>query len=237
MPVLLLAQGDPHAKDLLRRAIEARYGASPPVIESLEIDLQGRVRAQLGPVKVWIPLEIQARFQFPSAMRWDFIVRPVGVAVQRGVEAFDGTTYRRLRGSEAPAIISDQNLVLSAQSRLWALAALFLTPLGEHFVRLAHADDHSFTATNTLINDAVSLRLRPNHSLEQVAVTCFNPDTSLTQRFSLRLSTGQQPVDGVMLPCKISAFWDDEPYYEAQPVRVASNPALASSVFTLAADA
>lgn len=234
MPVLLLAQGDPQAKDLLRRAIEARYGASPPVIESLELAMRGRVPMQIGPIKAWIPLEIQARFRFPSAMRWDFIARPAGVPVQRGVDTFDGTVYRRLRGGDAPAIVEDQNLVRSTQSRLWALAALFLTPLGEHFVRLAHAGDYCFEATNTLINDAVRLQLRLDYGLERVDVTCFNPDANLTQLFSLRPSADQQPVDGVMLPCRISAFWDDEPYYEVQPVRVASNPFIADGVFTLA---
>lgn len=237
MPVLLLAQGDPQAKDLLRRAIEARYGASPPAIESLELDMHGRVRTQIGPLKAWIPLEIQARFRFPSAMRWDFIARPAGIAVQRGVDTFDGTVYRRLRGGDTPAIVEDQNLVRSAQSRLWALAALFLTPLGEHFVRLTQADDHCFEAANTLINDAVRLRLLPGYGLERVDVACFNPDAGLTQLFNLRLSADQRPVDGVMLPCKIGAFWDDEPHYEVQPVRVASNPAIADSVFTLANEA
>ncbi|MGQ9888345.1 MAG: hypothetical protein ACUVSX_07635 [Aggregatilineales bacterium] len=233
MPVLLLAQGDPRAKDLLRRAIEARYGASPPAIESLDIEMKGRARARIGPVAAWIPLEIQARFRFPSAMRWDFIARPVGVAVQRGVDAFDGAVYRRQRGSDPPDVIQDQNLVQSVQCRLWVLAALFLTPLGEHFVRLSHTDDHSFEAANTLINDAVRLRLRPNFALEQVEVTCLNPDSGRHQRFSLRLSAEQGPVDGMMLPRKISAFWDDEPYFEAEPVRVVSNSDIADGVFAL----
>lgn len=234
MPVLLLAQGDPHAKDLLRRAIEARYGASPPVIESLDIKMKGRLRAHVGPIAAWIPLELQARFRFPSAMRWDFTVRPAGLAVQRGVDAFDGAVYRRQRGSDPPEVIPDQNLVQSAQRRLWALAALFLTPLGDHFVRLSQADSRVFEAANTLINDAVRLHLRPDSALEQIEVTCFNPEAGRDQRFSLRLSAEQRPVDGVMLPCRISAFWDDEPYFEAEPARVVSNPDIPDSVFALA---
>jgi hypothetical protein len=234
VPVLLLAQGDPDARKLLRSAIEARYGASPPVIESLEIDMRGRVRAQLGPIKAWIPLEMQARFRFPSAMRWDFIVRPAGVAVQRGVEAFDGSVYRRARGSDTPAVIEDANLVQSAQRRLWALAALFLTPLGEHFVHLSQLDERAFAAANTLINDAVNLHLRPDYSVERLEVTCFNPDSGAVQLFNLRLSAEQQPMDGIMLPCKISAFWDDEPYFEAQPAHVVNDADTADSAFTLA---
>ena len=43
MPVLLLAQGDPQAKDLLRKAIHARYGLRPPALDSLHINFKGRL--------------------------------------------------------------------------------------------------------------------------------------------------------------------------------------------------
>lgn len=234
MPVLLLAQGDPQAKDLLRRAIEARYGLAPPAIESLELDLRGRIRARVGPITTWVPLQIQTRFRFPTAMRWDFIVKPVGVAIQRGVDAFDGTTYRRLRGGGTPTVVEDRSLIESSQRQLWALAAMFLTPLGEHFVRLSLTDELQFEAVNTLFNDPVRLCLRPDHSLERVEVTCTNPDSGQIQVFSLRLSAEQTPIDSIMLPNRISAFWDDAPYFEAEPVRVANNTSIDDAVFTLA---
>ncbi len=56
MPVLLLARGDQESKALLRRAIEARYGLGPPVLETLKLQLKGRARAKVGPVTTWVPL-------------------------------------------------------------------------------------------------------------------------------------------------------------------------------------
>lgn len=233
MPVLLLARGDAQAKDLLRRAIEARYGFSPPAVDSLEIDFKGRVRAKVGPITTWVPVGIMARFRFPKAMRWDFTVRPVGVTVQRGVEAFDGTTFRHVRGGSAPSVIDNTAMISSLQRRLWAMAAVLLTPLGEHFVELKAIGSNSLEATNTLIKDCVTLRLRADSSLERVDVKCLNPDSEKEQLFNLRLSQEQAPINDMMLPRKISAFWDDAPYFEVEPGRVENNPTFSDAVFSL----
>jgi hypothetical protein len=39
-----------------------------------------------------------------------------------------------------------------------------------------------------------------------------------------------------MLPCKISTFWDDAPYFEVEPILVESNPQIPETVFTLSAE-
>ena len=188
MPVLLLAQGDPPAKDLLRRAIEARYGFSPPAIDNIRLCLKGKVRARVGPITTQVPVDMMAQFRFPSAMRWDFNVKTVGVSLQRGIEAFDGTTYRRLRSSGYTGSLIEPMVIDSLHRRLWAMAALLLTPLGEHFVRLKAAGEMRLEATNTLIDDTVQLLLRPDHTLDRVQVQCLNPDSGREQRFTLRLS-------------------------------------------------
>ncbi len=233
MPVLLLAQGDAEAKDLLRKAIEARYGLRPPAIESLQIDFKGRVRAKVGPITTWVPVDATAYFHFPTSTRWDFTVRPAGVTVQRGVDAFDGAAYRRVRGGGEPQVITDSQLVASTLSRLWAIAALLLTPLGEHFVRLTATGPNTLDAINTQINDSVSLHLRPDNTLDQVQVSCLNPDTEQQQIFTLRLSADQALVNDLVLPQKICAFWDDAPYFEVEPIRVETNPPIPEATFTL----
>ncbi|HEX2905852.1 MAG TPA: hypothetical protein VHO69_03270 [Phototrophicaceae bacterium] len=234
MPVLLLAQGDPAAKDLLRRAIEARYGLRPPAIESLQVDFKGRARVKLGPIVTWVPVEATARFQFPTSMRWDFTVKPIGVEVQRGIEAFDGMFYRHARGNQSPQVVDEPDQIRSMQSRLWAIAALLLTPLGEHFVKLDVLDDNRLGATNTRINNSLELALRANRTLETVSLTCLNPDTNRQQRFALHLSEEQAFINDLMLPHKISAFWDNEAFFEMEPVRVESDPVVDEAVFTLA---
>lgn len=233
MPVLLLAQGDPTAKDMLRKAIQARYGLRPPALESLQIAFKGRVRAKLGPISTWVPVEATARFNFPRSMRWDFIVRAVGVQIGSGVEAFDGTTYRSARGHKPAAAEEDKALISSLQRRLWAIAAVLLTPLGDHFVKLSVIGENQLEACNTQIDGAVNLHLRADSTLDFVDMKCLNPDTEREQVFTLRLSEEQSPINDLMLPSKISAFWDGEPYFEVEPVLAEANPAIAETVFTL----
>lgn len=233
MPVLLLAQGDPQSKDMLRRAIEARYGLRPPALDSLRIDFKGRVRAKLGPISSWVPVEATAQFQFPNAMRWDFIVRAAGVQLGSGIEAFDGLVYRTGRGNRGTTELPDPELVSSMQKRLWAIAALLLTPLGEHFVKVSAQGDHTLQVTNTQIDSTILLHLNPDNTLDHVEVDCLNPDTLRQQKFTLSLSTDQELVNDMMLPCKISAFWDSEAYFEVQPVGAEANPSIPQSVFTL----
>lgn len=234
MPVLLLAYGDPKAKDLLRRAIEARYGVLPPVLDALRLDFRGRARAKVGPVTAWVPLEATAYFRFPDAMRWDFVIKPLGLSVQRGVEALHENVHRVLRGKQA-VIVSDPTQLAYLRRRLWAVAALLLTPLGDSYVKLSLNDgvSGSFQVTNTHIDDTVNVYLHPDFTMESVQVDCVNPDTNRQQRFIMRLSPEQLVLDELLLPRKIEVFWDQEPAFEIEPVRVEKNPVLAKSIFTL----
>lgn len=232
MPVLLLAQGDPQSKNMLRKAIEGRYGLRPPAIESLRLEFKGRVRAKLGPLSTWVPVEVTARFHFPRSLRWDFSVKAVGVQIGSGAESFDGVNYHNSRGG----VSEDADTVSSMQRRLWAIAAVLLTPLGEQFVKLQALGENLLQAVNTQFNVAVDLHLRDDQSLEYVKTTCLNPDTEREQAFVLRLSEELISINDMILPCKISAFWDADPYFEVEPVLIEANPAISPAVFMLEGD-
>jgi hypothetical protein len=233
MPVLLLAQGDIQAKDLLRKAIQARYGLRPPALESLYINFKGRARAKLGPVNMWVPVEAIGRFCFPDKMRWDFAVKAVGVQLNSGTEAFDGTAYHNSRKSKSAAISDDQPQVESMQHRLWAIAAVMLTPLGEHFVKLKAVADNELEARNTRINGAVNLHLRADQTLNYVETSCQNPDSGRQEMFTLRLSDELVSFGDLILPSKISAFWNNESYFEIEPMDAAANPTISDDIFQL----
>lgn len=233
MHILLLCQGDPAARDLLKRTIMARYGSSPLAIESLQVQFSGRSRVKLGPVKTWVPTASRAFFRFPSHLRWDFIVKPVGLPIQRGSEAFDGVYYHSVRRGSPATAVDDVAMVASIRRRLWAMAALLLTPLSDDGVQVSLTDSGAIEAENTRLGDAVRLHLRPDHSLEAVSVRCLNPDTEHEQLFRIVLSEELAPINGLMLPKKISLFWDDEPTYEAVATAAHLNPPLADDVFTL----
>lgn len=233
MPVLLLAQGDPQAKDLLRKAIQARYGLRPPALESLHINFRGRARAKIGPVNMWVPVEAIGRFCFPDKMRWDFAVKAAGVQVNSGTEAFDGSAYRNTRRSKSAAVTNDQQQIESMQHRLWAIAAVMLTPLGEMFVKLKANAQNEIEACNTRFNGAVNLHLRPDQKLDYVVTNCQNPDTGKQETFRLQLSDELISFGDLILPGKISAFWNSEPYFEIEPMDAAANPPIADTVFEL----
>ncbi len=233
MPVLLLARGDAEAKNLLRQAIEARYGIRPPVIDSLRIDFKGRAKIRLGPLSTWVPVDVTAYFQFPLHMRLDFTVRPAGIALQRGVDAYDAIHYRRARGGRLPAIVEDNGTIQSIRRRLWSFAALLLTPLGEDYVELTYEDERCVRAENTQIKDAVTLLLREDHSLQRVQIKGLNPDTNTEELYSIQLSGEQKPVNDLMLPAQISTFWGDKPEYEMYPVLVEMNPQISPENFSL----
>lgn len=233
MPVLLLAYGDPQAKDMLRRAIEARYATRPPVLESLRVDFAGRAPFKVGPVNTWVPLDLTAYFRFPDAMRLDFTVRPLRLPVQRGVEAFDGTTYRSRRGNKAPTVITDAAHITTLRRRLWATASMLLTPLSHPYVRVDPASDASFTATNTRFDDAATLTLRTDATVAEVRVTCADAE-GRDLPYVMQLSEEQTEAnDDLILPAKIRTFWDNRPDYEFQPVSAVSNPSISDAVFTL----
>lgn len=237
MAILLLSQGEPEAREILRQALQARYGISPPAIEYLEMRFKGRIRAKFGPIATWVPLDIEAHFSFPNAMRWDFSVKPVGVTVQRGIEAFDGQTYRRKRGDGPIETTTDEKLLHAMQHRLWAIAAVLLSPLTEHFVHVTQHSENVFEAKNTQLNTAVALHLRPDKRLDSVSTRCFNAETGKVQTFTLRLSEEQTPVNGIMFPKTISAYWDQEVNFEAEVTEIINALSMDDGLFSLQADA
>lgn len=233
MPVLLLAYGDPKAKDLLRKAIEARYGSRPPVLESLRINFKGRVRAKIGPITAWVPFDATAYFRFPRAMRWDFTIKPLGLPVQRGVEAFDGLTYWTARGGKTPVAVDDPEQVGSMRRRLWAIASILLTPLSTEHVKLAFNEETCFTAINTQLDDAAELHMRPDNTLSHVQVSGLDPE-GRKRAFILSLSENQVELSELILPKQIASFWDKDPYFEIEPIKADTNPHISDAFFTIA---
>lgn len=233
MPVLLLAQGDAAAKDMLRRAIEARYGPRPPALDRLQIDFKGRSRVKVGPVMTWVPVDVVAYFSFPTAMRWDFIIKPMGLPVQRGIEAYDGTTYRSMRGGKAPHVVDDPAAVSAIRQRLWAVASVMLMPLSDLFVRLEQIAEGGLRATNTQLGDFADIYLRPDDKIDYVSVHCLNPDSGDVQDFIVRTSPEQKPVDDLLIPEKLTMLWDEEPTIELTPEQARINPELPPALFTL----
>lgn len=233
MPVLLLCHGDEQAKNLLRDAISARYGTNPPALEKLCIEFSGRSHIKLGPIPLWVPFEATIYLHFPTHIRTDYIVKPMGVAIQQYCESYDGNTYRHVRRNQSAEVIQDEQLIQSVRRRLWAFTAMLLTPLSEMYVRLQSSDKLSFIAQNTKLNDAVKVYLDDQHHVKSVKVASINPANGEKQSFRLDLSDKLIAVNELMLPELINAFWDDDPYFEIKPTQVIIDPDLSDSLFRL----
>lgn len=234
MPILLLSRGDKEGRDLLRKALEARYGMSVPAIETLKIDFEGRVRTKVGPISTWVPLATTTYFAFPGRGRWDFSVRAVGVPLRDGSNALDGDIYRKRRRNGEIQIIANPEHVRAA--RLWRFVAMgmILIPLSQQFIELQGTGERSFRAINLETKDTIEVVLNDDYTVSKVFARSANPAMNFQeQTYILRAEDGQVAVNDFMLPAKLTRLWDDEEQYEVKPVAVEINLPLSDGIFEL----
>jgi hypothetical protein len=235
MSVLLLARGDSLAKDLLRAAIESRYGLRPPVLESLQLEVKGRMKGRLGPVSSWLPFSATLTFKLPLSFHYEYTLRVSGVPVKRSTQAYDGMVLRREGGNDS-VVETDSHFIQSVQQRLWAALALLLTPLTESHVILHASGEHILEVTNAETDDTALIVLNDDNVVEYVQTTAYNPQTEENEVFKLEVSPELVELDGLMLPQSISCQWDDEPFLEIEPVEAQLNPRLDDDLFILDED-
>ncbi len=233
MPVLLLARGDQASRTLLRQAIEARYGHSAPMIETLKIDFKGKMRVKVAFTSTWMPIDAAVCIKFPSAIRWDVTMRPAGLPVNTLSEAFDGESRRRSRVLREATVDTGTESLKSSQARLWSVAVMLLTPLSDPAIQVSRVDDETLEVENTESGIHVNLTLNEDKTLNQITTPCYNPDTEREQVYRLRVSGGQCMIDDLMLPRKIEVLWDDELDMEISPLNVEINPTFAEDFFKI----
>ena len=235
MSVLLLARGDSLAKDLLRAAIEARYGFSPPVLESLQLEVKGRMRTRFGPVSRWLAFSAGITVKLPLSFHYEYTLRLSGVPVRRSTQAYDGMVLRRDEGGE-PTVVTESQVIQSVQQRLWAGLTLLLMPLTEGHVTLHAPGEHLIEATNGDTADTTLIVLNDDYSVQYVQTVAYNPQAEENQVFKLTLSPRYVNVGGLPLPETVTCSWDDEPFLEIEPVEALLNPALDDALFILDED-
>src|SRR5512143_3712996 len=135
---LSLSRGDPAARTLLQRAIQARYGLRPTPIESLRLAMRGQGKGPLG-----LPVKTRVAVACVSNTHWrsEQTMLLLGLAIGRRIESFDGGAYY-LSERGRVTVLNDPLIVSSYRRYLWALQALLLTPLTEEGVTLKIVDEH-----------------------------------------------------------------------------------------------
>ena len=237
MPILMLAQGDQAAKNMLGKLIVNRYGLRPPALENLIIDFQGQIPVKTDRGIRTIPLDATAMFNFPNAMRWDFVVRyPDGRTIQN-IEAFDGILLHEQRHQRPAHVVTHVEHLHGIIGRLWSMAAVLVTPLSDSKIQLTAHSSRAFYAQDTRFGDAIMVRVGTDHRIECVQALCYNPATAKEQVYSLLPSTDLVEIDGLPLPKTLRAYWDEDLLFELQPVAAEAGLEVPQSMFRLVYEA
>src|SRR5215467_8687492 len=127
MSFLTLARGDADALSLLKRAVAARYGLRPTVIDSARLSTIGKAKGPLG-----LPVQVltTASYVGASHWRWQQTRKLFGLMLGSSLASFDGGAYYE-RIDNAIHQNNEPAAVQSARSRLWAELAIFLAPMNQ----------------------------------------------------------------------------------------------------------
>lgn len=234
MPVLLLARGDKEGRELLRKALQARYGLGAPAIETLILHLDGRARTRVGPLTTWTSTSTTAYFAFPGSARWDTTFRAIGVTLQSSAHAYDGSTYRHRNGRDP--VVTAENPAHAQSARRWlaTAAAMLLTPLAEQFIELKATGERSFDATNLDTGDTLSVSLHEDYTVDTISSRCLNPSQGhAEQLLTFKALDGLTSISDLMLPAKVAIQWGGDTKYEVTPVAVKINPSIDAAIFRL----
>lgn len=237
MSFLLLAQGDPIGKDLLKKLVIARYGFSPPAMETLRIRYRGRSRSKLGPFPVWVSLDATATYCFPLMMKWEMKVSVLRLFRSSYTTSFDGQAVYEQQGIHVTRS-TDADMVESARRRAWSEAVFFVSPLiADRDVRVEGVDARSFRARlSGYDNDFAIVRLEDDHTLKEIEVERADPWGGERKTQYIRTRGSLIKVDGLLLPPLVQRYWGDKMFMELEPVAVEINPALTPDDFVLRED-
>jgi len=234
MPVLLLAQGDLPAKNLLKSAIKARYGMKPPILDSVRMDFRGRASVKVGRARRFVPADVTALFRFPNAMRLDIVLRPPGMVSQRIIESTDGYRFYYTPDNKSPRMVTDSQHQHSMVRRMWMMAAMMLTPMSDMHVRLTETGNNTFKATHLRFSDSVHVNLDGISRLDHMQVHCINPHIMRQQAYTMAFSKKQAEVDGLNIPGKMRIYWGKTPAMELAPYAIEQDINIPDSIFRVA---
>ncbi len=206
MAFLSLSRGDPAARALLQRAIQARYGLRPTPVESLRLALLGQVKGLFGlPLRTRVTTTCVANTQW----RWEQMTFLLGLAIGRRVESFDGGAYYVSERGRVAAL-NDPLIVTSFRRYLWALQALLLTPLTEEGVTLKAVDERTLQAMpDTNPDDIASIHLNTDDTLDMVVIPRYRLADQQTLPFMVKPTGGLQNLRDFVIPRKIVHRWEN----------------------------
>jgi hypothetical protein len=229
MAFLSLSRGDPAARELLERAIRARYGLRPPALDSRRLWLKGRAKGPLGlPASVLLTVS----YALPNFWRWDQTRKFLGITLDTTSASFGGTNYyERVKGNVT--VTDDPRTVAGARQRLWAEIVFSLTPLTMPGTTLKSVDDTTFQALRDSEPETVATVRLDSNDMVTVETTYFQP--TLQQMTSLKLVSqgGLQTLEGYVVPKQIVYQWGDGTVNDFTVIKAEANPKISPAEFVL----
>ena len=206
MSFLTLARGDAAALALLKRAVSARYGPRPVVVESAHVSMIAQAKGPLGlPAKAFIT----ASYIAASHWRWEETRKLFGLSLGSTLASFDGGAYYERIG-QVLTQTAEPEALLGARSRLWAELALFLSPLTQPGVMLTAVDDQTFKASPEGYQSVVAtIQLNEDASVRQIETVCYLTAEKRSVSLILRPQEGMQTFEGFIFPRQIRYEWGD----------------------------
>jgi hypothetical protein len=230
MSFLSLSKGDPAARDLLQRAISARYGLRPLPLESVRLGLIGHGRGPLG-----LPVNVIITYSFITGSQWrsDHIRKLFGLVIGRCGASFDGDAYYE-RNGKATTRSDDPRVVDGMRKRLWTEAASLLTPLTAPGVTIKALDDCTFQAIlDSNPASVATIRLNPDHTVAAVEARCYHPNHRQELRLCIKPEGGLQTINGFIVPRQITYGWEDQPADTFAVSSAEANPQIPLSEFSM----
>jgi hypothetical protein len=230
MSFLSLAKGDPAARDLLQRAVRARYGLRPLSLGSVRLEMIGQRRGWLGlPVKV----NVLWRMVTDSHWRWDETWKLLGLPLNKVSTSFDsGAVYHRL-GNQVEHI-SDPAAIQGARRRLWGEACALLTPLTMPGVELKSLGANLLQASpENQPDDVAELHFNADDTLDAVRSEAYHAELKQVLPLTIRPAGGLQTLDGFTLPAQLIYEWGSQPPQTFTIVRAEPNPKIPLTEFTM----
>jgi hypothetical protein len=227
---LSLAKGDPAARDLLQRAVRARYGLRPLPLESVRFEMTGQRRGLLGlPVRV----NVTTCFITDSHWRWDETWRLLGLLRNAFSVSFDsGSVYFRQGTNVEPT--NDSAALQGARRRLWGEACALLTPLTMPGVVLKSVDAQTFEASpENQPEDVAQLRLSTDDTLDSVRTEGFHPELRQVLPLVIRPTGGLQTLEGFTLPRQVTYEWGGDIRQTFTIGKAEANPKIPLTEFTM----
>ena len=230
MSFLSLSRGDPQARDLLQKAIRARYGLRPLPLDSVRLWMTGKGQ---GPLGLFTTVTVTMSLIPGSHWRWEQTGHLLGITTGSFTVTYDGgAAYERRGGSVTQA--NDPAIVQGARCRLWLESASMLTPLTAPDVTLKAVDERTFQAMpEPESNDTATIRLNADDTVAAVEASCYHAGQKCEKLFVIQPAGGLQTLEGFTVPRQLVYQWDGERPQRFNVIRAEANPKIPLTEFTM----